>query len=85
MIAEFLITFAKINFMKKFTATVLLLFFTCAAFAWGRKGHTMVAQIAYSYLDEATKKNIDSYLDGMTLKKLPTGWMISRAKRRLLS
>lgn len=60
--------------MKKFTASLLLLIFTTSSFAWGRKGHTMVAQIAYSYLDEATKNNINSYLDGMTLEEA-ANWM----------
>lgn len=59
--------------MKKIAALLLLLS-SISAFAWGRKGHTMVAQIAYSYLDEATKNNINSYLDGMTLEEA-SNWM----------
>ncbi|MFC6095456.1 S1/P1 nuclease [Flavobacterium qiangtangense] len=60
--------------MKKILTGLLLLIVTSSSFAWGRKGHTMVAQIAYSYLDEATKNNINTYLDGMTLEEA-ANWM----------
>lgn len=60
--------------MKKFIIAIVLLTVTSNASAWGRKGHTMVAQIAFSYLDEATKQNVLSYLDGMTLEEA-ANWM----------
>lgn len=60
--------------MKKIVSALLLLLVTSTSFAWGRKGHTMVAQIAFSYLDEPTKKNVLSYLDGMTLEEA-ANWM----------
>lgn len=63
----------KINLMKKIVTLLLLLAFT-NSFAWGRKGHTLVAQIAFSQLDEATKKNVMFYLDGMTLEEV-ANWM----------
>lgn len=37
---------------------VLLLLFSASGSAWGAKGRAMVAQLAFGYLDEATKKNI---------------------------
>lgn len=60
--------------MKKILTALLLLLAASSSFAWGRKGHTMVAQIAYSRLNEATKNNINSYLDGMTLEEA-ANWM----------
>lgn len=60
--------------MKKVLTAILVILITSTSFAWGRKGHTMVAQIAYSYLDEATKNNINSYLDGIKLEEA-TNWM----------
>lgn len=60
--------------MKKFLTAVFLLSITSSSFAWGRKGHTIVAEIAFSYLDEPTKKNVLSYLDGMTLEEA-ANWM----------
>jgi len=60
--------------MKKTVALLILLLSTSSSFAWGRKGHTIVAEIAFSYLDEPTKKNVLSYLDGMTLEEA-ANWM----------
>lgn len=60
--------------MKNTLTALLLLLAATTSFAWGRKGHTMVAQIAFSYLDEPTKKNVLSYLDGMTLEEA-ANWM----------
>lgn len=60
--------------MKNTLTALLLLLAVTTSFAWGRKGHTMVAQIAFSYLDEPTKKNVLSYLDGMTLEEV-ANWM----------
>ena len=60
--------------MKTFLTALFLLFATLNSFAWGRKGHTIVAEIAFSYLDEPTKKNVLSYLDGMTLEEA-ANWM----------
>ena len=44
-------------------------YFNCAlcANAWGSKGHAMVAQVAFYYLDDSTKKNVLAYLDGITI------------------
>lgn len=59
--------------MKKITSIVILLI-AVKSFSWGNKGHAMVAQVAFSYLDEATKKNVLSYLDGMTIEEA-ANWM----------
>jgi hypothetical protein len=42
--------------------------------AWGEKGHNLVAQIAFNYLDENTKKIVLQYLDGMTIEEA-ANWM----------
>jgi hypothetical protein len=43
-------------------------------FAWGQEGHKLVAEVAFNYMDEATKKNVLQYLDGMTLDEA-ANWM----------
>lgn len=46
---------------------VLLCCVTPSVFAWGRRGHDIVAEIAFRYLDSADKEKIRTYLDGMSL------------------
>jgi len=60
--------------MNRIFSILLMLLLSASGFAWGRKGHTMVAQVAFSYLDEATKKNVLGYLDGMSLEEA-ANWM----------
>jgi len=42
--------------------------------AWGKKGHALVAEVAFTYLDENTKKIVLQYLDGMTIEEA-ANWM----------
>ena len=44
------------------------------SFAWGRTGHSIVAQIAFKYLDEETKKNVMSFLDTLSIEEAAS-WM----------
>ena len=60
--------------MRTFICTVLLVLCFVKANAWGSKGHAMVAQVAFTYLDEATQKNVLGYLDGMTIEEA-ANWM----------
>jgi len=60
--------------MKKYICLLAMILFCSKGFAWGGKGHSMVAQVAFSYLDENTKKNVLSYLDGMTIEEA-ANWM----------
>ncbi|RKS03180.1 MULTISPECIES: S1/P1 nuclease [unclassified Flavobacterium] len=61
--------------MKRlFLLLFLMLFFTTHSFAWGKKGHIMVAEAAFNQLDAATKKKVLFYLDGMTIQQAAT-WM----------
>lgn len=43
-------------------------------FAWGSKGHAMVAEVAFNYMEENTKKEVLKYLDGMTIQEA-ANWM----------
>jgi hypothetical protein len=71
--------------MKKsfalFTVIVTLLLAPVKTFAWGEKGHTIVAETAFSYLDKATQKKVMYYLDGMTLQEA-ANWMDKMRKNR---
>lgn len=60
--------------MKKILTLLILTITTNAANAWGEKGHAMVAQVAFSYLDENTKNNVRAYLDGMSIEDA-ANWM----------
>ena len=51
-----------------------LIIFPNKTFAWGKKGHALVAQVAFTYLDENTKKVVLQYLDGMTIEEA-ANWM----------
>lgn len=63
--------------MKKylFSAFVLLsLSVPTTSFAWGKKGHALVAEVAFNYLDSNTRKVLLDYLDGMTIQDA-ANWM----------
>ncbi len=48
----------------------VIMFIGClssSAFAWGRRGHGIVAEIAFQFLDSADKEKIRSYLGDMSL------------------
>jgi len=55
---------------------IAILFFVSVApaFAWGEKGHALVAEIAFHYLNDKTKATVMSYLDGMTIEEA-ANWM----------
>lgn len=59
--------------MKRILFFAFLLF-SFKSNAWENKGHAMVAEVAFSYLDDATKKNVLSYLDEMTIEEA-ANWM----------
>jgi hypothetical protein len=44
------------------------------SFAWGNKGHAIVSEVAFNYLDANTKKIVLQYLDGMTIQEA-SNWM----------
>jgi hypothetical protein len=63
--------------MKKYLFTIFV-FVTVSipskSFAWGHKGHALVAEVAFNYLDTNTKKIVLQYLDGMTIEDA-ANWM----------
>jgi len=44
------------------------------AFAWGKQGHALVAEVAFNYMDKNTKKIVLQYLDGMNIEDA-ANWM----------
>lgn len=62
--------------MKKrnLTLFVVLVFKTATTFAWGKVGHTMVAEIAMTYLNIGVKDSVQKYLGIMTFQEAST-WM----------
>lgn len=53
---------------------ITVLFFPMKTIAWGKKGHALVAEVAFIYLDENTKKMVLEYLDGTTIEEA-ANWM----------
>ena len=63
----------KQTFFSMALAVVVLLG-TTRSFAWGQKGHALVAEVAFHYLDETTKNNVMQYLGGMSIEEA-ANWM----------
>ena len=59
-----------------YTTALAVVFSMCSTstYAWGSKGHSLVAEVAFHYMDENTKKIVLSYLDGMTIEEA-ANWM----------
>jgi hypothetical protein len=51
-----------------------LILFPNKTLAWGKQGHALVAEVAFNYMDENTKKIVLQYLDGMTIEDA-ANWM----------
>ena len=62
----------KTYIIAAFLMTVFL--FPIKTLAWGKKGHAYVAEVAFSYLDENTKKIVLEYLEGTTIEDA-ANWM----------
>ena len=63
--------------MKRKLLVVILLLsvsYPSLTFAWGRRGHTLVAQIAVSFLDSPEQKRLQKYLGDMTMEQAGN-WM----------
>ena len=64
--------------MKKlvipFFAAVAIFAIPQKSFAWGSKGHQLVAEIAFRYLDDSTQKVVRHYLRKMSIEEAGT-WM----------
>jgi len=56
------------------TLIVSIIIIPQKTYAWGKKGHALVSQVAFKYLDENTKKIVLQYLDGTTIEDA-ANWM----------
>ena len=62
------------KFLFSITVLVSILIIPSKTFAWGKKGHALIAEVAFNYLDENTKKIVLQYLDGTTIEDA-ANWM----------
>lgn len=62
------------NTYQLITLLIVLLILPVKTFAWGKKGHSIVAEVAFNYLDTNTKSNLLKYLDGMSIEDA-SNWM----------
>jgi hypothetical protein len=53
---------------------IVLIILPSKSFAWGKQGHSIVAEVAFNYLDANTKSNLLKYLDGMSIEDA-ANWM----------
>ena len=64
--------------MKKcifFSLSVLtILSIPARSFAWGAKGHGLVAEIAFHFLDDSTQQKVKKYLGGLSIEEAAS-WM----------
>lgn len=61
--------------MKKFLIVcAIITLVTTNTYAWGKRGHELVAEVAFTHLDAKTKENVLKYLDGMSIE-LAANWM----------
>ena len=63
MVLQYLASMKKIIVVFAFAGSLL---HVGNCMAWGRKGHTIVTDIAYTRLDSLAQKALAKYLDGMT-------------------
>lgn len=59
---------------KHIFLSVILFLSACTAFAWGPKGHAVVADVAASHISKKTAKKIEKVLDGQTMVDV-SSWM----------
>ena len=64
--------------MKKYVLLFVLasslLAIPARSFAWGKTGHGLVAEIAYHFLDDSTKKLVKNYISNMSIEEMAS-WM----------
>ena len=68
--------FVVLRPMKKIIviAAMLLLAGTGKSWAWGKRGHGLVAEVAFSLLDSATKERVHRYFADLTIEQA-ANWM----------
>lgn len=57
-----------------FILAASLYFLPNISFAWGAKGHGLVAEIAFNFLDDSTKMKVKKYLGNLTIEEA-ANWM----------
>lgn len=62
------------KFYKIFLLVTALLCLPSSSYSWGKKGHELVAEVAFKYLDKDTKKLVKKHLSGMTIQDA-ANWM----------
>jgi hypothetical protein len=62
--------------IRNLAALLILMVFVFPArvFAWGKKGHELVAEIAFHFLDDSTKKTVLQYLGNLSIEEA-ANWM----------
>jgi S1/P1 Nuclease len=64
--------------MKRNTLPAILIIFLIPlsqqSFAWGKKGHELVAQIAFQFLNDSTKQKVKNYLGNLSIEEA-ANWM----------
>ncbi len=53
---------------------ILILAMPRASYSWSKKGHELVAEIAFHYLDDSTKARVEKYLGGLSIESA-ANWM----------
>lgn len=68
--------FSNHYFMKKQIVLIVcaIVFFNTQSFAWGKKGHALVAEIAFTYLDPSIQSIVVKYLNGRSIQEA-ANWM----------
>ncbi len=59
---------------KLIALLIVLIILPVKTFAWGSKGHALVAEVDFNYMDENTKKEVLKYLNDMTIQDA-ANWM----------
>lgn len=62
------------NIYYQTVIVILVLILPINSFAWGKQGHSIVAEVAFEYLDASTKSNLLKYLDKMSIEDA-ANWM----------
>lgn len=65
------------NYHSKINSAILFLTFLLlqiTSFAWGRKGHHIIVELAFSRMNQSSKEKVMKYLEGMTIQSAST-WM----------
>ena len=53
---------------------VILSCFSAKSYAWGKRGHELVAQIAFRFLDDSTQQIVKKYLGNLSIEEA-ANWM----------